>query len=75
MMKQGTCVKCDQPTVIAAVDGVTPGTNPPGFQWMTGGSYIAVTTFACTSCGYLENYADPGVLSGATGGWTKIEAG
>jgi hypothetical protein len=41
---------------------------------MAASSYIAVTTYACTLFGYLEKYADPGVLVGATGGWTKVEA-
>lgn len=80
-MKRGTCVKCGQATVFAAVDGVSPGTNPPGMQWMVVSStgraarkqYIAVNTYACSSCGYLENYAEPGALSAATGGWTKVE--
>jgi predicted nucleic-acid-binding Zn-ribbon protein len=78
-MKRGSCVKCGQPTVFAARNGVAPGGK--GSKWMVAGAMgdsvmrqgIDVDTFACAACGYFENYADLGALVGATGGWTKVE--
>lgn len=80
-MKRGTCVKCSQPAVFAARDGISPGGSGSG--WMVASAIspgavmkqgIAVTTVACAACGYFENYADLGALIGVTGGWTKVEA-
>ena len=77
-MKRGTCVKCGQGTVFAAIDGISPGSDSTNWVAAAGGpapyAEMTLTTYACTSCGYFENYADTGKLAAVVPAWTKVEA-
>ena len=78
-MKDGKCVKCGSATVFTTNDGIVcEGTTGWSVRWSfnggTTGEDLEATTYACTTCGYFENYGDPSALAAAADKWTKVEA-
>jgi hypothetical protein len=69
-MRRGICVKCGAATVRAAANGIDHGTAgvkavlrphlEPGFRGVVQSQQADLWSFACTSCGYVEQYVlDP----------------
>lgn len=82
-MRRGTCVKCGAATVRAAANGIDLGTAgvrallrphlEPGFRGAVRSQPADLWTFACTTCGFVEQYVlDPQAIAFIQQSWMPI---
>lgn len=80
-MRRGTCVKCQNATVIAARNAISDqSSHTPMWphaegrrRGMVRASQNQVWQFACTTCGYLEWWVlDPETLADMQSSWVAV---
>ncbi len=75
-MRNGTCDKCGG-AVRQLTAGIEYGTDQGPFLYIKGGAQrpSSYETFACTSCGYFENYVTDveklRAMEAGEGGWAS----